>query len=156
MLYIRPWCLPILHYNSLLLLTPTSHSFLPSSFFPLKPLYLFSMSMSLLLFHRWVHLCHILDSTYNDILRCLSFSFWLTSLSMIVSSCIHAAADDITISPLHTNLHVVNFQRCEHVFRQCQVWVKLQLALHLPLLMILQLYHLPPPLVSNSSCLFSQ
>ena len=41
---------------------------------------------------------------------------------------------------------------------QCQEWVKLQLALHLLLLMILQLYQLPPllpPSVSNSSCLFT-
>ena len=39
-----------------------------------------------------------------------------------------------------------------------QAWVKLQPALHLLLLTILQLYHLPPPLpppLSNSSCLFA-
>ena len=44
-------------------------------------------------------------------------------------------------------------------FHQHQVWVKLQLALHLLLLMIFQLYHLPPPLpppVGNSSCLFTR
>ena len=55
--------------------------------------------------------------------------------------------------PLH-----MNFQRCEHVFQQCQAWVKLQLALCFLLLMILQLYHLPPPLpppITNSSCLFN-
>ncbi|XP_070306317.1 succinate dehydrogenase assembly factor 4, mitochondrial isoform X1 [Odocoileus virginianus] len=40
---------------------------------------------------------------------------------------------------------VVNFQRWEHVFRQRWVRLKLQLALHL-LLMLLQLYRLPPPL----------
>ena len=42
---------------------------------------------------------------------------------------------------------------------QCQAWVKLQLALRLLLLTILQLYHLPPllpPPVSNSSCLFTR
>ena len=64
-----------------------------------------------------------------------------------------------TGNPLHMNLQVVNFQRCEHVFHRCQVWVKLQLAIHLLLLMILQLYHLPPllcPPVSNSSCLFTR
>ena len=39
-----------------------------------------------------------------------------------------------------------------------QAWVKLQLALHLLLLTILQLYHFPPPPlppISNSSCLFT-
>ena len=62
-----------------------------------------------------------------------------------------------TVSPLHSNLQVMNFQRSPSVFHQCQAWVKLQLALRLLLLMILQLYHLPPslpPLVSNSSFLF--
>ena len=34
-----------------------------------------------------------------------------------------------TVSPLHTNLRVANFQRCEHTFHQCQVWGKLQLVL---------------------------
>ena len=65
----------------------------------------------------------------------------------------------ITVSSLHTNLQAANFQRWEHVFHQCQAWVKLQLALCLLLLMILQLYHLPhpsPPPVSNSSCLFTR
>ena len=55
-------------------------------------------------------------------------------------------------------LQVVNFQRCEHAFHQCQAWVESQLALHLLLLIILQLSHLPSPLpslVSNSSCLFT-
>ena len=46
-------------------------------------------------------------------------------------------------------------QTCIH---QRQVWVKLQFALHLLLLTILQLHHLPPPLsppVRSSSCLFT-
>ena len=63
-----------------------------------------------------------------------------------------------TGSPLHTNLQVLNFERCKCVFHQHQAWVKLQLALPLLLLMILQLCHLPPPLpppVSDSSCLFT-
>ena len=40
----------------------------------------------------------------------------------------------------------------------CQVWMKLQFAIYLLLLMIVQLYLLPPPLppVSNSSGLFTQ
>ena len=66
------------------------------------------------------------------------------------------------------NLQVENFQRwgCAsgpskepELVLSNQVWVKLQLALHLLLLLILQLYHLPPllsPPVSNSSCLFTR
>jgi len=52
----------------------------------------------------------------------------------------------------------VNHQRCERAFRQRQVWVKTQLALHNLLLTILQLCPLPPPLplpVSHPSCLFT-
>lgn len=37
-----------------------------------------------------------------------------------------------------------------------QVWLKLQLALRLPLLTIHELYHLPPPPVRNPSCLLTQ
>ena len=57
------------------------------------------------------------------------------------------------------NLQVVSFQRCRCTFHQHQWWVKLQLALHILLLTILQLYRLSPPLptpVSNSSCLFTR
>ena len=49
--------------------------------------------------------------------------------------------------------------RSQNLCHQHQVWVTLQLSLHLLLLMILQLYHLPhplPPLVSNSSYPFTQ
>ena len=48
-------------------------------------------------------------------------------------------------------------KRGKCVFYQCQAWVKLQLALHLLLLMIFQLYHLPPPAspVSNSFTLLA-
>ena len=49
--------------------------------------------------------------------------------------------------------------RNQNLCHQRQAWVKLQLALRLLLLTILQLYHLPPPLpppVSNSSCLFTR
>ena len=63
-----------------------------------------------------------------------------------------------TVNPLHTNIQFVTFQRQERAF-QHQVWVKLQLALSLLLLTILQLYRLSPPLppvVSNSACLFTR
>ena len=63
-----------------------------------------------------------------------------------------------TVIPLHINLQIANFERCERALHQWQAWVKLQLALRLLLLTIVQLYHLPPPLpppVSNSSCLFT-
>ena len=49
-------------YNSLHLLIPNSQSF-PSSI--LGNHSLFSVSVSLFLFHRYVHLCHISDSTYK-------------------------------------------------------------------------------------------
>ena len=48
--------------------------------------------------------------------------------------------------------------RNQNLCYQGQEWVKLQLALHLLWMTILQLYHLPPPVpasVSNSSCLFT-
>ena len=52
----------------------------------------------------------------------------------------------------------LNLARNQTLCHQCQMWVNLQFALLLILLMILQLYHLLPPLappVSNSSCLFT-
>ena len=64
-----------------------------------------------------------------------------------------------TVSHIHSNLQVANFQRCKCAFYQRQVWVKLQLAFYLLLPTILQLYHFPPPLpppVSNPSCLFTR
>ena len=67
-----------------------------------------------------------------------------------------AAAAVMTISCLHMNMQVLDFQRCEHVFCQHQTGVKWQLALHLLSLLILQFYRLPPPLpspVSNPSFL---
>ena len=53
------------------------------------------------------------------------------------------------------NMHLVS-ARNQNLCRHPQVWVKLRLALHLLLLMILQLYHLSHPLlppVYSSSCL---
>ena len=50
-----------------------------------------------------------------------------------------------------------NPSRNQKLYCQRQAWVKLEPALHLLLLMILQFYHLPPPHLppgSNSSCLF--
>ena len=79
-------------YNILPLLIPNSHSFPPLDPFPLATTSLFSISVSLFLFHRYVDLYRILDSTYKWY---LSFSFWLTSLSIIISRSIHVAADDI-------------------------------------------------------------
>lgn len=46
---------------------------------------LFSMSVSLFLFHRYVHSCHILNAYVTDIIWCLPWSFWLTSLSWTIS-----------------------------------------------------------------------
>ena len=63
------------------------------------------------------------------------------------------------VSPLHTNLQVSNFERCRRALHHCQVWAKLQLALPLLVLTVLQLSHLPSlllPPVSDASWLFIQ
>ena len=70
-------------YNSLHLLTPNSNPSLP-----LGNHKSILCILSLLLFHRHVHLCHVLYSTYKWY-HMISVFFWLTSLSMIISSCIH-------------------------------------------------------------------
>ena len=67
-------------------------------------------------------------------------------------------ADSLSLNHWGTNPHVENIQRLELTFHRQQEWVKLQLALHLLLLRIIQFYHFPPPLPppgSNSSCLFT-
>ena len=50
-------------YKSLYLLTPAFHSIPLLTSSPLASTSLFSISMILFLFHRRVHLCHIVDST---------------------------------------------------------------------------------------------
>ena len=52
------------------------------------------MSVSLYLFYRCVHLCHILDSTYKWC-HMVSFTFWITSLSIVISRSVHVAANGI-------------------------------------------------------------
>ena len=47
------------------------------------------------------------------------------------------------VSPLQTNLQVVNLQRYERAFHHCQGRVEMQLALSCLLQTILQLYNLP-------------
>ena len=87
-------------YNSMHLITPISPSFPPLSFSSLATTSLFSLSVSLFLFHRYVHLCHILDSTFKY------FSFWIPSLSMIISRSIHIAANGIiSFFVWLTNIH---------------------------------------------------
>ena len=81
------------HSNSSHLLTPNSPSI------PLPPLSwattsLSSMSVSLFLFYRQVHLCHILDSTYKWY-HMAFVSLFLISLSMRIYSCIHVAINGI-------------------------------------------------------------
>ena len=82
--------------NSLHLLTPTSQSLPYIIRSLLATTILFSMSMSLSLFCRWIYLCHILDSNYKWY-HIVFISFWLTSLSMIISSNIQVAAHGIIL-----------------------------------------------------------
>ena len=49
-------------------------------------------------------LCHILDSACNDNIWYLSFSVWLTSLSVIISSCSHVAANGTVSFFFMTNI----------------------------------------------------
>ena len=65
------------------------------------------------------------------------------------------------IATIQTSLRYIelNPSRKQSLFHQHQVWVTLQLALHLLLVMILQLYHFSPPLpppIRISSCLLTQ
>ena len=82
-------------YTSLHLLIPNSQSIHPSH--PLGNLKSdlcvceSVLSVSLSLFCRRVHLCHILDSIYKWYI--VFVSLWLTSLSTIISSCIHVATN---------------------------------------------------------------
>ena len=82
-------------YSSLHLPTPSSYSIplLPASLLETPSLF----SVSLFLFCREVHLCHVLDSTSKWYHMILSFSFWLTSLSVTISSCIHVSTDGIIL-----------------------------------------------------------
>ena len=57
--FIRPM------YNSWHLLIPNSHSFPLLPTFPLATTNLLSISVSLFLFHKYIDLYHILDSTYK-------------------------------------------------------------------------------------------
>ena len=61
------WCLSILYTTVCLCYSqtpiPSLHS--PTCYHTLAITSLFSISVSLLLFHRYVDLCHILDSTYK-------------------------------------------------------------------------------------------
>ena len=83
------------------------------------------------------------------------FHFGSMEASTLVSGKLLWVVSQNTVCPLHTNLQILNFQRYQHAFHQCQVWLTLQLVLHLLLLMILQLCHLPPPIPPQSVTLLA-
>ena len=89
LLFLRPV------YNSLHLLTPTFPSVFPPNPSPLATTSLFSMSVILLCFvgrFICVQIPHV-----SDIIRYWSFSSCLPLLSMLISSCIPDAANDIIL-----------------------------------------------------------
>ena len=94
-------------YNSLPLLIPNSHSF-PSLLPPPSWQPQVSVSVSLFLFLSYVDLCNILDSYIGNIIWYPSFSFYLASLSMIISRSIHAAANAL----FHSFLWLSNIPLC--------------------------------------------
>ena len=76
-------------FNSLPLLIPNSQSFPPPLSSPLATTDLFSISGSLFLFHRYVHLYDILDSTYMwyhmiFIFLFLTYFHWYDNLFFLV------------------------------------------------------------------------
>ena len=77
-------------YTSLHQLIPNSKPNLLSLLSPLATTSLFPMFLILSLVHRYVHLCHILNSTHKWYHMVFLF---LTSLSMIISSRIDIAAN---------------------------------------------------------------
>ena len=95
---------------------------------------------------------------------------WYTKVATAVQNavqCYHVIYDEKNKELLPRHHWIVfsrgeielNPSRNQNLCHQRQAWVELQLALHLLLLMILQLYHLwplPPPRVSNTSCLFTR
>ena len=99
-------------YNSLHLHTTNSQS-IPLPLQPLESIGLSSMSVSIILFRRQIHLCHILDSTYNCCHMVFVFLF-LASLNMRISSCIHVAANLIILSIFITECYSVVYMY--HIF----------------------------------------
>ena len=82
-------------YKSWYLLTPTSRSIPPP---PASPLANTSYSLSLwfCFFFKDRFICVIFEIPHiSHIMWYTSFSFWLTSLSVIISGCIHGAANGI-------------------------------------------------------------
>ena len=64
---------------------------------------LFFLSMSVFLIHTYVHLCHILDSTfgYYDIIWYTCFPVCLTSFSMINSQAMHVDSNGLIVVTVH-------------------------------------------------------
>ena len=79
---------------------------------PLATASLFSKSVSLFMFCRYVHLCHILDSTYKWYHMVFVFLF-LTWLSVIISRSIHVAANGDKLFEMwpSTQIVVVDIER---------------------------------------------
>ena len=82
-------CLSILNVSIVTSTNPKLSVSLSFPYFRWGTTSLISMSMSLFLFCRQIHLCPIIDSTCNWYHVCS----WLTSLSMIKCSCIHVATN---------------------------------------------------------------
>ena len=78
---------------------------------------LFSIPRILFPFHRYVHLCHILDSTYK-LCHMVFIFLWFTSLSMI-SCCLHVAANGIISFFFMTNIPSCKCSCCRSVAQSC-------------------------------------
>ena len=84
-------------YNSLHLLIPISYSFSLPTLPPWHPQVLFSVCESFSVLWIGSFVSYFRFHKRHDIMWYLSLPFWLTSLSMIISSCIHLAANGMIL-----------------------------------------------------------
>ena len=102
-------------YSSLYLLLPNSRSFPSPPSAPLATVkgQLFSMSASLFLFHRYIHLCCLSDPTF----KVFVFLF-LSLLSVIISRSIHVAANGFVSLFFMAQYYSICVCVCVHVHKR--------------------------------------
>ena len=126
---------------------------------PLATTSLYSVSLILFLFYREVNLCHILYYTYK---WChMYLSFWFTSLSMIIYSCIPVAANGIVLFflwlsriPLYICIFFIHSSVGEHLGCFCVLAIvnnaAMNIGVHMSFLIIVLSGYMPRSGISGS------